>query len=287
MLNRALHSTVLSALEGAHSESLLGYTAEEISAYQSMMDPQEQRDADFLKFGDDDITDPAIADWCRPARLESESADADLGANYLNAIHDFESDDAIDKALHDAIYRTEKQEFNHHDRLLVDVPRSGRKKGGTHGLPPELRRTRSAKIVNEQLLRWDTPKKELLEAEAFYHACNARIARNAAYCLYKYDGPHTGVLALRLQGKSTKQIADFLGKTTRRIRQIINGNVQRNEKGLHQIIDELMQAGVPTDFQSDTPVLVQPVHARRESLQKVAALGQLAWDFDALVEVAA
>lgn len=169
------------------------------------------------------------------------------------------------------------------------MPKDGRRKGGTHGLPPELRRTRSAKVVNEQLLRWDTPRKELLDAEAFYHACNARIARNAAYCLYKYDGPHTGVLALRLQGKSTKQIADFLGKTTRRIRQIINGNAQRNEKGLHQIIDELMQAGVPSDFRSDAPpVLVQPVHTLKKCLQKGAALGQLAWDFEALsVEVAA
>ena len=169
------------------------------------------------------------------------------------------------------------------------MPKDGRRKGGTHGLPPELRRTRSAKVVNEQLLRWDTPRKELLDAAAFYHACNARIARNAAYCLYKYDGPHTGVLALRLQGKSTKQIADFLGKTTRRIRQIINGNAQRNEKGLHQIIDELMQAGVPSDFRSDAPpVLVQPVHTLKKCLQKGAALGQLAWDFEALsVEVAA
>ena len=289
MLNRTLHSTVLGALEVAHSESLLGYTGEEISAYQSMVDPQELRDADFLKFGDDDITDPAYAEWCRPARLKSESANADMGANFLNSIHDFESDDAIEKALHDAIYRTEKQEFNNHDRIMVDVPKDGRRKGGTHGLPPELSRTRSAKIVNEQLLRWDTPKKELLEAEAFYHATNAKIARSAAYVLSRYAGPHADVLTLRLQGKSTKEIADSLGKTTRRIRQIINGNVQRNEKGLHQIIEELLQAGVPTDFRRAAPVLVQPVHTQTKRLQKDAPLGQLAWDFEALIvnEVAA
>ena len=233
--------------------------AEETPFFDLVLDTQDQREAD-LAAEEDESADPAFRDWCRPAKLMREFGSADLGAGFLRKndplCNDPLCDSVIDAAIHAAIYLTENQEFNSHDRLMVDVPKNGRRKGGTHGLPPELRRTRSAKVVNEQLLRWDTPKKELLEAEAFYHACKARIARNAAYCLYKYDGPHTGVLALRLQGKSTKQIADFLGKTTRRIRQIINGNAQRNEKGLHQIIDELMQAGVPTDFQSDTPVLV-------------------------------
>ncbi|MHB1881277.1 MAG: hypothetical protein ACYCPA_03565 [Acidithiobacillus sp.] len=217
-----------------------------------------------------------------------EFGSADLGAGFLRKndplCNDPLCDSVIDAAIHAAIYLTENQEFNSHDRLMVDVPKNGRRKGGTHGLPPELRRTRSAKIVNEQLLRWNAPEEECLEAERFYHAVNAKIARRAAYVLSRYAGPHADVLTLRLQGKSTKEIADSLSKTTRRIRQIINGNAQRNEKGLHQIIDELMQAGVPTDFQSDAPapVLVQPVHTLKKGLQKGAALGQLGWDFEVL-----
>ncbi|MHB0872420.1 MAG: hypothetical protein ACYC2J_11215 [Acidithiobacillus ferrooxidans] len=235
---------------------------------------------------DEECNDPDFRDWCRPARLKLDFADPDMGVKHLRE-HDLQgqaesADDEIESAIYAAIYRTESQERNRHDRLMVDVPKNGRRKGGTHGLPRELRRTRSAKVVNEQLLRWNAPVEECREAEQFYHAANARIARNSAFVLYKYTGPHADVLNLRLQGKSTKEIADALGKTTRRIRQIINGNAQRNEKGLHQIIDELMQAGVPADFQCNAPVLVQRVHTRRKSLQKDAVLGQLAWDMNAL-----
>ena len=256
--------------------------AEETPFFDLVLDTQDQREAD-LAAEEDESADPAFRDWCRPAKLMREFGSADLGAGFLRK-NDPLCDSGIDAAIHAAIYRTGKQEANRHDRMMVDVPKNGRRRGGTHALPPELRRTRSAKIVNEQLLRWNAPIEECREAEAFRITVNARIARNAAYCLYQYSGPHADVLALRLQGKTTLEIATILGKTTRRIRQIINGNAQRNEKGLHQIIDELLQAGVPTDFQSHAPV---PVHALKKSLQKKAVLGQLAWDLDALMEVAA
>ena len=247
-MNRTADRARLRALETSLSaivaEAMTGFDNNDQSTSYTGFDPQAQRDADYA-VAESDEHDPALRDWCIGAPLKNQRGSADLAVRFLRE-HDpvFTSDDAV--------YLTENQEWNSHDRFMVDVPKSGRRKGGTHGLPPELRRTRSAKIVNEQLLRWDTPQKELLEADAFYHACNARIARNAAYCLYKYDGPHASVLALRLQGKSTKQIAELLGKTTRRIRHLLNGNAQRNEKGLHQFIHETLEFGVPSNFKGAT-----------------------------------
>jgi hypothetical protein len=273
------------ALSQAVSESLSGFDGKDQSVYQSYLalDPQGQREADLLEFGEEDHLDPAFRDWCQPAKLRSEFGNPFLGVKHLQEIHDSESDDSIEKQIHKAIYLSESQEFNKHDRLMVDVPRSGRRKGGTHSLPPELRRTRSAKVVNEQLLRWNAPDEECFEAEQFYHAANARIARNSAYVLYKYEGPYVDVLTLRLQGKSTKQIADFLGKTSRRIRHLLNGNAQRNEKGLHQFIRETLEFGVPENFKGAAPQIAAGVPE-----PVMAPVGQL--DLDLLVvetEVAA
>jgi DNA-binding CsgD family transcriptional regulator len=282
------------ALSESVSDSYIGFDCRASSDRPArMIDPQEQREAALLEHGSDDLKDPAFRDWCRPARLKLDFADPDMGVKYLRE-HDLQgqaesADDEIESAIHAAIYRTETQERNRHDRLMVDVPKNGRRKGGTHGLPPERRRTRSAKVINSQLLRWDTPEpeEECLEAERFYRSVNAKIARSAAYVLSIYTGTHADVLNISLQGKSTKEIADALGKTTRRIRQIVHGNAQRNAKGLHQIIDEVMQVGVPADFQCNAPVLVQPVHTLKKFLQKEVVLGQLGWDFDALMGVAA
>ncbi len=292
MMNRAQDIMRLdglkAALGAAVSESMTGFDHKDQSIYQTYQgfDPQAQREADLLEFGDNDRNDPDLQHWYKSARLQRKFADPNLGVEHLKENDVFaglDEDSLIENAIHAAIYRTESQERNRHDRIRVDVPKGGRRKGGTRGLPPELRRSRSAKVVNEQLLRWDTPKKELLEAEAFYHACNARIARNAAYVLYKYSGPHSDVLALRLQGKSTKQIADFLGKTTRRIRHLLNGNAQRNEKGLHQFIRETLEFGVPANFKGAAPQIAAEVPE-----PVMAPVGQL--DLDLLVvetEVAA
>lgn len=279
------------ALSESVSDSYIGFDCRASSDRPArMIDPQEQREADLLEHGSDDLKDPAFRDWCRPARLKLDFANPDMGVRHLlehDPLLTAESDSDIESAIHAAIYCTEKQEFNHHDRLLVDVPKSGRRKGGTHGLPPELRRTRSAKIVNDQLLRWNTPEKECLESERFYHTVNAKVARSCGYVLSRYTGKHGDILALLLQGKSTLEIADKTGKTSRRIRQVVNGNAQRGVPGLRQIIDEIMASGVPTDFRGTAPVDVQPTHTKTKRLQKDAPLGQLAWDLDALMEVAA
>lgn len=228
-------------------------------------DPQAQREADYRESFQDDCEDPAYADWCTPARLVREFADPDLGVRFLREHDHLRCDD-------DQVYLTENQEWNRHDRIMVDVPRSGRRKGGTHGLAPEKRRKRSAKIVNSQLLRWDASGSDCIEAEGFYHTANAKIARRAAYVLSIYKGKHLDVLELMLQGKSTLEIAETLGKSTRRIRQIVNGHAQRNAQGLRQFIDESLVFGVPDSFVGTPPVAVatsspkakaKPVHQRK------------------------
>lgn len=277
-----------------------------------LMDPQDQREADLLAFGDDDLSDPAYKDWCQPARLMTKFADPDLGVNHLKAIgdnHTFEDvqiddDENIAKAIHKAIYLTEKQLENKHDRIMMDVPKDGRRKGGTHAIAPEKRRARNVKIVNESLTCkaliqipgeedvHELDRLERAEAEDFQTAAKARDARKAAYVRSIYTGKYSKVLALLLQGKTNPEIAKLVGKTERRIRQIVNGNASKGRKakpGLYQIIDELMASGVPSGFQSTppVPVLVQPIHTLKKSLQKQAPVGQLAWDFDALMGVAA
>lgn len=327
-MNRAAEiSTLEKSLAHACAEALRGFNGHDQSVYQmyQAIDPQAQREADLLEFGEDDIKSKALRDWCQPAKLKRMFGSSGAGVDFLHENDPLcGADQDIDAAIHAAIYLSETQEANRHDRILVDVPKNGRRKGGTHGLPPELRRTRSAKIANEQLLRNDAPELECLEGTAFYRATNARIVRNRAYVISVYNGrKHADVLALRLLGKSTSEIAKALGKTDRYIRYIINGNVGRGQPGLHQIVEEILTEGVPKDFKSNhrywwpspitarknswcvvlrlpvlqlqqmeqaqtpPPVIVQPVHnTLRKRLQKQAVLGQLAWDFEGM-EVAA
>lgn len=290
---------------------------EETPFYQAFMDPQEQREADLLAFSDDDDTlDSAYADWCQPAKLNQEFANPDLGANYLKALGDnttfedvqIDDDENIAKAIHAAIYLTEKQLENKHDRLMMDVPKDGHRKGGTHGIAPENRRVRYAKIVNESLTCRDFvqipgepdvhefDRLERAEAEACRVGKNAKLKRDLAYCLTIYKGKYKHVLQLMAELKTVPEIAKILGKSNRRIQQIVHGNASKGRKpkpGLRQICQEIVENGVPVEFQSappvlvPVPVLVQPVHTLKKSLQKEAVLGQLGWDFDALMEVAA
>ena len=241
-------------------------------------------DADFapesklLEHGDD-----YFDDWCISARLKKLSGNADAGAEYLKKIGDSGS--------HKSIYLKSSQEANTHDRLMADVPADGRKKGGTSGVAPELRKkSRSAKIVNEQLLRWNCSEEENAEAEAWRIAGNARLARKSAYILSVYDGNNRDVLELLLQSIEHREIAKIVGKSTRMIRYIVHGNHSKGRKaqpGLLQIINEIMSRGVPSDFQSDAQIMavqpfavrVEPIKSRKKSLQSQAVAGQLAWVF--------
>ena len=225
------------------------HLAEETSIFAGM-DIQAQREADYRDNVEDECADPAYADWCTPACLEREFADPDLGVRFLRE-YDPLADDSDDQ-----LYLTEKQEFSRHDRILVDVPKGGRRKGGTHGLAPEHRRRRSAKIVNSQLLRWDASDSECIEAEGFYHTANAKISRSVDYVISVYQGKHADVLAMFLQGKNTLEIAETLGKSTRRVRQIVNGHAQRSAPGLRQFISETLTFGVPAGFSGTSPVAV-------------------------------
>jgi hypothetical protein len=253
--------SIKAALSQAVGEGLAGFHGNDQSAYQSYLafDPQGQRERDLLEFGDDDpAADPAFRDWCQPAKLARFSADADMGARHLNSIHDYESDDSIEKAIHAAVYRTESQEFNRHDRLMMDVAKDGRRKGGTHGLAPEKRRKRSAKIVNEQLLRWNASATECREADVFNAAASERINRKREYALSQYHGKYRDVLSFFLLGLTTKEVAAIVGKTPRRIRQIVNGNPGRNAPGLRQFIVELCEQSPPLNDMNDvctTPIV--------------------------------
>ena len=214
------------------------------------IDIQAQREADYHDYVEDECADPAYADWCIQAQLKSEFADPNLGVRFLR------EHDPLASASGDQIYLSERQECNKHDRVLVDVPKCGRRKGGTHGLAPEKRRKRSAKVLNQQLLRWDASASECQEAEGFYHTANAKISRAGGYVLSVYKGKHFDVLTLMLQGKSTSEIADATGKSTRRVRQIVNGHAQRSAPGLRQFISETMVFGVPESFVGTPPVSV-------------------------------
>ena len=249
------------------------HLAEETPFLNLSMSAQEQRETDYDELIEDECSDPDFADWCVPAQLTREFADPNMGVRFLR------EHDPLASASDDQVYLTEKQEFNKHDHLMVDVPRSGRRKGGTHGLPPEKRRRRSAKIVNPQLLRWDASSAECIEAEGFYHTTNAKISRRVAYVLSQYTGKHGDVLKLMLDGKSTLEIAETLGKSTRRVRQIVNGHAQRSAPGLRQFISETMVFGVPESFVGTAPAIAtsapaskaKPVHQKRQHVVKEVA----------------
>lgn len=253
---------------------------------------QTQHEAALLELGEDGA-DPDLIDWCAPAQLMRESGDADRGAETLRSIDPlYDPDD-----LAQQIYLYESQEANRHDRLMMDVTADGRRKGGTHGVAPEDRKIGYAKIVNAQLMPTaliqipgeddvhEANRVERAEAEAWRIAGNARLTRELAYCLTVYQGKYGRVLELMAQLKTNAEIAEIVGLTDRRIRQIVNGNFSKGRKakpGLRQICREIVANGVPSSFQSAAPVLVQPVHTLKKSMQKQAPLGQLAWDMDAL-----
>lgn len=310
MLNRtqdiARIESVKAALRGAIADSMVGLDCRTASdSPVSWLDPQAQREADLLEFGDDDLSDPAYRDWCIPAKLQYEMAPRGEALDHLR-----ENDPHFDPD--DPMYMDEGREANKHDRPMMDVPKDGHRKGGTHAVAPEKRRTRNAKIVNSQLLPTaliqipgeedihELDRQERQEADAFQIGAAARIARNAAYVLSVYKGKYRAALELLLQGKTVPEIAAIVGKTSRRIQQIVHGNASKGRKpkaGLIQIIQEILEQGVPADFQSPAPelvvdrpvpVVVQPMRALKKSLQKAAPVGQLGWDWDALsVEVAA
>ena len=240
------------------------------------MDPQEQRERDYSDTIEDECADPAFQDWCIPATLNREFADPDLGVRFLR------EHDPIAVNSDDQIYLTQNQECNKHDRILVDVPKCGRRKGGTHGRAPEQRRKRSAKVVNPQLLRWDASSAECAEADLFYNSANAKISRASDYVLSVYQGKHLDVLKLMLAGKSTSEIAAATDKSTRRVRQIVNGHAQRSAPGLRQFIAETLENGVPAHFVGTPPVSVgtsapspkakaKPVHQRKAHVVKEVA----------------
>lgn len=254
---------------------------------------------------DPDAIDPAYADWCIPAQLKNKVGTPFLGIKYLQETHDSESEDSIAKAIHKAIYLTEKQEANSHDRPMMDVPKDGRRKGGTHGLALDKRRVRYAKIVNESLVctalvqipgEDDVHESDRIDREEVEQNCigtNAKLRRQFDYCLSIYTGKYPDILALLAQLKTNSEIAKIVGKTDRRIRQIVNGHAPKDrvaQPGLRQICREIVANGVPSDFQSAAPtlvpVIVQPVHTLKKSLQKSAVMGQLGWDFDAVGEAA-
>ena len=123
-MSAAAHNSVLAALKTACAEAQRGFCGEDQSVYQAWqaIDPQAQRERDLLEFGADDLDDPAFRDWCRTARLKLDFADPDMGVKYLRE-HDLQgqaesADDEIESAIHAAIYSTETQERNRHDRAV-------------------------------------------------------------------------------------------------------------------------------------------------------------------------
>lgn len=105
---------------------------------------------------------------------------------------------------------------------------------------PKKRKHRHKKAINIQLICWSS-EQECLEAEAFNAAVAARIDRKRDYAMEQYHGKCREVLSLFLIGLPTKEIADRSGKTSRRIRQIVNGNAQRRTIGLRQFVRNLCE----------------------------------------------
>lgn len=110
---------------------------------------------------------------------------------------------------------------------------------------PKKRKRSHKKAVNSQLvLRSSEQSSEqdcFDEVEEPNAAVAARINRKRDYALSQYKGKYRDVLSLLLLGLPTKRIADNTGKTTRRIRQIVNGNTKRGTIGLRQFITDLCE----------------------------------------------
>ena len=96
------------------------------------------------------------------------------------------------------------------------------------------------KAINIQLIRGSS-EQELLDEVEFNAAVSERINRKRDHALSQYKGKYRDVLSLLLTGLPTKRIAEHLGKTPRRIRQIVNGNAKRGTIGLRQFITDLCE----------------------------------------------
>ena len=117
--------------------------------------------------------------------------------------------------------------------LLPDLPGS-----------PKKRKRRQRKAINIQLIRGSS-EQELLDEVEFNAAVSERINRKRDHALSQYKGKYRDVLSLLLMGFPTKRIAGHLGKTPRRIRQIVNGNAKRGTIGLRQFITDLCEPSPP------------------------------------------
>ena len=159
--------------------------------------------------------------------------DPDLGVNYL-LVNDIEG---FNSGINHSIYLSDDRP----EKFMSAVStRSGRTCGCTHAKPPEKRRKRKGRrIVNPQFLDHSTQEEEVWEAKQFRAAINTKICQKVEYCLDNYRGKYKDVLMLLLQGRSTLEIAKATGRTSRRIRQITNGNRQKGTPGLIQIVREM------------------------------------------------
>jgi hypothetical protein len=105
---------------------------------------------------------------------------------------------------------------------------------------PKKRKRRHKKAINIQLILGSS-EQESFEADEFNAAVSERINRKRDFALSQYKGKYRDVLSLLLLGFPTTRIAGHLGKTPRRIRQIVNGNVSRQTRGLRQFISSLCE----------------------------------------------
>ncbi len=65
--------------------------------------------------------------------------------------------------------------------------------------------------------------------------------RELNYVLSRYAGKYRRIVELILEGKQTMEIADAVGMSVRRIRQLKNGNKQRvKDDGLLQVISKIL-----------------------------------------------
>ena len=105
---------------------------------------------------------------------------------------------------------------------------------------PKKRKRRHKKAINIQLILGSS-EQELFEADEFNAAVSERINRKRDFAMEQYHGKYRDVLSLFFLELPTKEIACRLGKTTRRIRQILNGNAQRRTIGLRQFVKNLCE----------------------------------------------
>ncbi|OCB02037.1 hypothetical protein BBC27_14845 [Acidithiobacillus ferrivorans] len=115
---------------------------------------------------------------------------------------------------------------------------------------------------------------------------DARRAIVRAAIMSRYTGTYGDVLDLLLHGRDLHAIADEVGLTWHRVRQIVRGNSQRPDEGslvawLESIAGDLDMEALVALVQP-APVTVQPVHTLKKRYQKQAVLGQLAWDFESM-----